>query len=175
MRKENSVELAKEFLRRKFDGSEYFSDKPYEKEYRYEHSVRVANIGKYIAEKEGLDAEAMVVACLLHDISYCGKFKDSEDYRNHGRYSAKIARPFLEELGFEPDVIEDICYGIAIHADDKADFDGKRTAFALTVGDADNIDRFDAYRIFENLKWIKDDEMSIDVKRGHTEKPLRNS
>ena len=56
MRKENSVELAKEFLRRKFDGSEYFSDKPYEKEYRYEHSVRVANIGKYIAEKEGLDA-----------------------------------------------------------------------------------------------------------------------
>ena len=172
MRKENSVELAKEFLRRKFDGSEYFSDKPSEKEYRYEHSVRVANIGKYIAEKEGLDAEAMFVACLLHDISYCGKFKDSEDYRNHGRYSAKIARPFLEELGFEPDVIEDICYGIAIHVDDKADFDGKRTAFALTVGDADNIDRFDAYRIFENLKWIKYDEMSIDEKRGHTEKTI---
>lgn len=105
MRKENSVELAKEFLRRKFDGSEYFSDKPSEKEYRYEHSVRVANIGKYIAEKEGLDAEAMVVACLLHDISYCGKFKDSEDYRNHGRYSAKLRARFLRSLALNPTLL----------------------------------------------------------------------
>ena len=56
MRKENSVELAKEFLRRKFDGSEYFSDKPYEKEYRYEHSVRVANIGNLIFNKYVLRA-----------------------------------------------------------------------------------------------------------------------
>ena len=172
MRKENCVKLAKEFLRDKFDGGEYFSDKPSEKEYRYEHSIRVANIGRYIAEKEGLDAGAMAVACLLHDVSYCGTFKDREDYRNHGRYSAKIARPFLKELGFEPDVIEDICYGIAIHVDDKADFDGERTAFALTVGDADNIDRFDAYRIFENLKWVKYDEMSIEEKREHTEKAI---
>lgn len=172
MRKENCVKLAKEFLRDKFDGSEYFSDKPSEKEYRYEHSIRVANIGRYIAEKEGLDAEAMAVACLLHDVSYCGTFKNREDYRNHGRYSSKIARPFLEELGFEPDVIEDICYGIAIHVDDKADFDGKRTAFSLTVGDADNIDRFDAYRIFENLKLVKYDEMSIEEKRKHVEKTI---
>ena len=172
MRKENCVKLAKEFLRDKFDGGEYFSDKPSEKEYRYEHPIRVANIGRYIAEKEGLDAEAMAVACLLHDVPYCGTFKDREDYRNHGRYSAKIARPFLKELGFEPDVMEDICYGIAIHVDDKADFDGERTAFALTVGDADNIDRFDAYRIFENLKWVKYDEMSIEEKREHTEKAI---
>ena len=35
--------------------------------------------------------------------------------------------------------------------DDKADFDGERTQFALSVGDADNIDRFDAYRIHETL------------------------
>ncbi|MGN0628006.1 MAG: HD domain-containing protein [Oscillospiraceae bacterium] len=164
--------LTEKFLRDKFDNSEYFSDKPPEREYRYEHSIRVANIGKYIAEKEGLDAEAMAVACLLHDVSYCTTFKDREDYRNHGRYSAKIARPFLVELGLEQDVIDDICYGIAIHVDDKADFEGERTAFALTVGDADNIDRFDAYRIFENLKWIKYDEMSMEEKLEHTEKTI---
>lgn len=172
MRKENCIMLTKRFLRNKLDNSEYFSDKPSEREYRYEHSVRVANIGKHIAEKEGLDAEAMAVACLLHDVSYCMTFKDHEDYQNHGRYSAKIARPFLGELGFEPDVIGDICYGIAIHVDDKADFDGERTAFALTVGDADNIDRFDAYRIFENLKWIKYDEMGMEEKLEHTEKTI---
>ena len=172
MRDKNCVKLAEDFLKRKFEESEYFADKKSEKDYRFEHSVRVANIGKEIAEKEGMDSDAMVIACLLHDISYINEFKTREEARNHGRYSAKIARPFLEEIGMEPETIEDICYGIAIHVDDEADFPGKRTVFAQTVGDADNIDRFDAYRIFENLKWVKYDEMSIFEKREHCEKVL---
>lgn len=164
------IKLTEEFLKRKFDESNYFSDKTAEKDYRFEHSIRVANIGKIIAEKEGMDSEAMVIACLLHDISYCNEFESREDARNHGRYSAKIARPFLEEIGIEPEIAEEICYGIAIHVDDEADFPGKRTAFSMTVGDADNIDRFDAYRIFENLKWVKYDEMNIEEKKNHCEK-----
>ena len=172
MRDKNCVQLTTEFLEKKFDESEYFTDKKSEKDYRFEHSVRVANIGKEIAEKEGMDSDAMVIACLLHDISYINEFKTREEARNHGRYSAKIARPFLEKIGMEPEVIEDICYGIAIHVDDKADFPGERTVFAQTVGDADNIDRFDAYRIFENLKWVKYDEMSLFEKREHCEKVL---
>ncbi len=172
MRAENCVQRAEEFLKRKLDESEYFADKKAEKDYRFEHSVRVANIGKEIAEKEGMDSDAMVIACLLHDISYINEFRTREEARNHGRYSAKIARPFLEEIGIEPEVIEDICYGIAIHVDDEADFPGKRTIFAQTVGDADNIDRFDVYRIFENLKWVKYDEMNIGEKREHCEKVL---
>lgn len=173
MREKNCVKLAEDFLKRKFTESEYFSDKKSEKDYRFEHSIRVANIGKEIAEKEGMDSDAMVIACLLHDISYINEFKTREKARNHGRYSAKIARPFLEEIGIEPEVIEDICYGIAIHVDDEADFPGERTKFALSIGDADNIDRFDAYRIFENLKWAKYDEMSIDEKKEHCEKVLK--
>ena len=172
MRAENCVELTMDFLNKKFDESEYFSDKKSEKDYRFEHSVRVANIGKEIAEKEELDSDAMVIACLLHDISYINEFKTREEARNHGRYSAKIARPFLEEIGMEQEIIEDICYGIAIHVDDEADFPGKRTKFALSIGDADNIDRFDVYRIFENLKWVKYDEMSIAEKTEHCKKVL---
>ena len=172
MRDKNCVKLTQDFLKRKFDESKYFSDKKAEKDYRFEHSVRVANIGKIIAEKEGMDTEAMVIACLLHDISYINEFKTREEARNHGRYSAKIARPFLEEIGMESEIIEDICYGIAIHVDDEADFPGKRTKFALSIGDADNIDRFDVYRIFENLKWVKYDEMSIAEKKEHCKKVL---
>ncbi|MBR3953389.1 MAG: HD domain-containing protein [Oscillospiraceae bacterium] len=173
MRDKNCVKLTEEFLKRKFDESEYFLDKGAEKDYRFEHSIRVANIGKEIAEKEEMDSEAMVIACLLHDISYINKFESREEARNHGRYSARIARPFLEEIGIEPETIEEICYGIAIHVDDEADFPGERTIFAQTVGDADNIDRFDAYRIFENLKWVKYDEMNLDEKREHCEKLLK--
>nr|WP_255810122.1 hypothetical protein [Treponema denticola] len=93
----------------------------------------------------------MIIACLLHDVSYCEEFCGKEDWLNHGRNAAKISYPFLKELGLPEDRINDICYGIAIHVDDKADFEGERTPFALTVGDADNIDRFDVYRIYETL------------------------
>ena len=51
MREKNCVKLTEEFLKRKFNESEYFADKKSEKDYRFEHSVRVANIGKEIAEK----------------------------------------------------------------------------------------------------------------------------
>ena len=120
-------------------------------EYRIEHSYRVAHIGAEIAKEEGFDAEKIILACLLHDIGYSIDFEDKEDYRNHGRYGAKIARPFLRSLGFSEEDTNEMCYGIAIHVDDKADFAGERTPLALTVGDADNIDRFDAYRLYEGL------------------------
>ena len=62
MRDKNCIELTKEFLKKKFDESEYFADKKTEKDYRFEHSIRVANIGKIIAEKEGMDVDAMIIA-----------------------------------------------------------------------------------------------------------------
>ena len=131
-------------------------------EYRFEHSWRVANIGRIIAKNEGFDEEKMVVACLLHDVGYARELKDSEDYKNHGRYGAQIARPFLHELGYSKAEVEEICYGIAIHVDDKADFEFERTSFAMSVGDADNIDRFDAYRLYENLHFA--DYMNLPLK-----------
>ena len=62
------------------------------------------------------------------------------------------------------DRINEICYGIAIHVDDKADFEWERTPFAELVGCADNIDRFDAYRIYEGLQYRKFSEMPFAEK-----------
>jgi Predicted HD superfamily hydrolase len=150
MLKQDLIQRTEEFLRRRFDSASYFASYPDAKAYRLGHTYRVANIGHEIALKEGLDETEMVIACLLHDISYCEEFQEN-GWIEHGRRSAQIARPFLIELGIAENRINDICYGIAIHVDDKADFPGEKTAFALSVGDADNIDRFDAYRIHEAL------------------------
>ena len=141
-------------------------------EYRIEHSFRVANIGAEIASAEGFDVEKTVVACLLHDIGYSVDFKSKEDYRNHGRYGAKIARPFLLSLGFSAEDTEEMCYGIAIHVDDEADFEGERTPFALTVGDADNIDRFGAYRLYEGLHFADYMNLPLDAQTEHAQKTL---
>lgn len=162
------------FLKEIFENSEFLNAHPSDKEYRLQHSYRVANIGKQIAEAEGFDVTETVIACLLHDISYCETFSDFEkDWKNHGRSAARIARPFLEGLGLETERINDICYGIAIHVDDEADFEWERTPFAETVGDADNIDRFDVYRIYETLQHCKFSEMSFAEKQDKVDSMLQ--
>ncbi|BCJ94443.1 metal-dependent phosphohydrolase [Anaerocolumna cellulosilytica] len=161
------IEKTEEFLRKTFEDSNYFVLNQSEKNYRLEHSYRVANIVKKIAQKEGLDEEGLVIAGLLHDISYCDKFDNEEDWKNHGRKSARIARRFLEEIGMDSNRIQEICYGIAIHVDDEADFEGKKTPFSISVGDADNIDRFDVYRIYETLQVDKFSEMGLLEKREY--------
>lgn len=167
------IQKAEQFLKETLVNNPYYDSKPADREYRLEHSYRVANIGKWIAMQEGFDVTETVIACLLHDISYGTKFTDG-DWANHGRDSARIARPFLAELGFPEDRIQDMCYGIAIHVDDKADFEGERTPFAETVGDADNLDRFDAYRIYDALHYRNFKEMSLEQKKEFVASTLQN-
>lgn len=158
------VERTERFLKETFQNSTYFAAHRSEMDYRLEHSYRVANIAKKIAQEEGMDVEGMVIAGLLHDVAYCEEFEGEAGWLNHGRNSAQIARPFLVDLGLSDELVQEICYGIAIHVDDKADFPGEKTAFAETVGDADNIDRFDAYRIYEGLQYTKLSELSLEEK-----------
>lgn len=168
------VRLTEAFLRKTMEDSAYLRDKPAERDYRVEHSYRVANIGRRIALAEGFDPQEMTIACLLHDIAYCQPMETREERREHGRASARLARPFLATLGLPEDRVEDICFGIAIHVDDHADFEGVRTAFAETVSDADNIDRFDAYRIYEGLDYAGFRELPLAEKRGHVASTLEN-
>ena len=171
MLKQEWIIKTEKFLRSRFDAASYLNLHPDAKAYRLEHTYRVANIGKQIALQEGFDETELVIACLLHDVSYCEDFGE-DGWKEHGRHSAVIARPFLKELGMAEDRINDICYGIAIHVDDKADFEGERTAFALSVGDADNIDRFDAYRIHETLCNDNFLEMGFEEKLEYASKRL---
>ena len=159
------INKTEKYLSETFAQSEYLQKNPTERNYRLEHSYRVANIAKVIAEAEGFNVTYAVIAGLLHDIAYCEEMVTREDRLNHGRRSAAIARPFLESLGLSADAVNEICYGIAIHVDDCADFEWERTPFCETVGDADNIDRFDAYRIYETLEYLKFSEMSLTEKK----------
>ena len=167
------VSKAESFLKETFAASSYLQAYPFWRDYRLEHSYRVANIAKMIAEKEGFDVTQAVIAGLLHDIAYCEEMVTDEDRMNHGRRGAEIARPFLEELGISPDAVNEICYGIAIHVDDTSSFEWERTPFSETVGDADNIDRFDAYRIYDTLRWQKFNELSLAEKKEKVSATLK--
>lgn len=149
---EKDTKRTLDFLEEEFERSEYMSANPKDKRYRLEHTMRVANIGRQIARGEGFEEEALVIGCLLHDLSYVETFHAEDDWLNHGRRAAELARPFLKTLELSPGQIDEICYGIAIHVDDQADFPGERSPLAVSIGDCDNIDRFDVYRIHETLK-----------------------
>lgn len=109
-------------------------------DYRWYHTLRVANYGKVIAEGEGADIELVVVACLLHDMAVF----DPGSGRDHGRIAAELSRPILESVGYTPEQVENICYSIASHVDVKDPV----TIEARVVTDADNVDRFGAYRAY---------------------------
>jgi uncharacterized protein len=138
---------AVEFLRGKLNSSDKVDE--VEKKYRFEHSMRVASIARTVAEKEGHDVFVVTVAAILHDV---GKF-DTEVNVEHGRVSANCALPFLEGLGLDERVVRDIHFCIASHVDGSAGYDYEDIPEAETVSDADNIDRFGVYRIYQSLTW----------------------
>lgn len=150
------------FLKKRFGECGYFREHPTDGAYRLEHSLRVARLCRQIARESGMDPEAACIAGLLHDVAYATDSPEGCDWKEHGRDGARIARPFLETLGLDGETVEDICYGIAIHVDDQADFEGRRTPFTETVGDADNIDRFDVFRIYDDLRFKNFYEMLLE-------------
>lgn len=116
--------------------------------YRWNHTLRVAQFGKVIAENEAADVELVVAACLLHDVAWFDTGADQS--REHGRIGAEKIRPFLESLGYTPEQIENICYAVSTHVD----VDNPTSLEARILSDADNVDRYGPYRI---LQWCYSD------------------
>lgn len=118
-------------------------DEYHDPKYRWEHTLRVCNYGKIIAEEEGADVGVVVAACLLHDIAHF----EPGVYKDHGRVGANMSKPLLEQLDFSAEQLDNICYSIAVHVDGEAGYEHEETLEAKCVSDADNIDRFSALRI----------------------------
>lgn len=167
-----NIEKTLTFLQTTFDESSYLPNNQSEKKYRLEHTMRTANIAKTLAEAEGLHVEGLVIALLLHDVSYALEFQSQADWKNHGRTSAAMAKTFVNSLDLPTEVKQDILYGIAIHVDDEADFEGTKNTFALSVSDADNIDRFDVYRLYDLLKSNQIETLSISDQLAFVEQQL---
>ena len=168
MLKTERIEKVLEVLEQEFENGRGF-DHDWQRYYRKEHSLRVAAIGAYIAREEGMDEEEMICACLLHDAAYFRGFKDRQEWIDHGRNSAKIAKPIYESLGFSQSQVEEMCFGIATHVDEEKDFPRPWTVFERTIRNADDIDRYDVYRLYETLQTAKFEEMALETKIGFLE------
>lgn len=145
----NRIEKTKEFLLQQF---QTYGAEEVVWRYRYEHTLRVAAIGKTIAVQEGFDRESVELSCLLHDIGYI-RCKTQEDFEHHGKLSAEIAAQFLPTLDLDKATIDSICYALLVHSEEESEHPRPCTAQEATVTDADNIDRFDALRMADTLTY----------------------
>lgn len=148
--------------------------------YRFEHCLRVARIGRIVADGEGFDPDVLALGCLLHDV---GKF-DADKAVDHGRAGALVADDFLRSIGLIDAEREQIVQGIAMHTDGlwnpRTDdqgtdrnaagrpyltFTAEPTLLARSIGECDNIDRFGAYRVYDTMSYVDFLAMSTDKQR----------
>lgn len=121
----------------------------YDMLYRYEHTLRVAAVGRRIAEEEGLPKVPLMMACLLHDVGY-PECASMEEWAHHAEIGARIAELYLKQIGFDERMAGSICKAVLIH--DREELSGDEACsdaapFELSVRDADDIDRFDVMRM----------------------------
>ena len=159
---------ALDFLRERFLSSDAMDAAA--RSYRFRHTLRVAELGRRIARAEGLSEDALVVGCLLHDLAYSEVMPDEAAWRGHGRRSAALARPFVETLALPDADREALLFGIAIHVDDVSCFPGERSPLACSIGDCDNLDRFDVYRVYEQLERVGFSTLDADAQRAFVAK-----
>lgn len=159
---------ALDFLRERFLSSDAMDAAA--RSYRFRHTLRVAELGRRIARAEGLSEDALVVGCLLHDLVYSEVMPDEAAWRGHGKRSAALARPFVETLALPDADREALLFGIAIHVDDVSGFPGERSPLACSIGDCDNLDRFDVYRVYEQLERVGFSTLDADAQRAFVAK-----
>lgn len=159
---------ALDFLRERFLSSDAMDAAA--RSYRFRHTLRVAELGRRIARAEGLSEDALVVGCLLHDLAYSEVMPDEAAWCGHGRRSAALARPFVETLALPDADREALLFGIAIHVDDVSGFPGERSPLACSIGDCDNLDRFDVYRVYEQLERVGFSTLDADAQRAFVAK-----
>lgn len=159
---------ALDFLRERFLSSDAMDAAA--RSYRFRHTLRVAELGRRIARAEGLSEDALVVGCLLHDLAYSEVMPDEAAWRGHGRRSAALARPFVETLALPDADREALLFGIAIHVDDVSGFPGERSPLACSIGDCDNLDRFDVYRVYKQLERVGFSTLDADAQRAFVAK-----
>ena len=78
----------------------------------YEHSYRIYQLARKIAEGMGYDDEVLHAACFLHDI---------EMSSGHPKSSADKARAILGETGFAPGKIDTVYQAILNHMPNEGD------------------------------------------------------
>lgn len=80
-------------------------------DYRWQHTLGVAQYATDIAAAEGADHEVVLLAALFHDSCYF-----DPGYQEHCAAGAQLVRQFLSERGADPVLVERVAVAVRDHA-----------------------------------------------------------
>lgn len=107
---------------------------------RFEHTMRVYRWAIKLQSKLGGDLDVIVLAALLHDIGW-----DVSGERDHAEVGAELAVEYLDSIGVDANIIQQVGEIIMIHED--KDSDRELSLEAKIVMDADLLDEVGAISI----------------------------
>ncbi len=124
--KRPDYKLIYQFVRDKFNKTNYFRHGPFDETY---YTLRVYESAREIIKKlnRTVKKEQVLVAAILHDVgkiklktskvfnSYDVLENASEEWYRHPKLGVPIAKRFLKKLGHSPEFIEEVAYLIEHH------------------------------------------------------------
>ena len=115
----------------------------------FDHSLRVYQLGEWLAQLEGADIEIVRVAALLHDS--CGSSPTSDLRQEHHLASAEFAEQVLTGEGWQKDRIEAVLHCIRAHRFRSTE--QPQTIEAKVLFDADKLDVIGAIGIARTIAY----------------------
>jgi len=117
-----------------------------------EHAMRVHNTALKLAKGENVDIDVVKIAAILHDIGGKKERIDPSGKTDHAFESAKLAKPFLKNLGLPEDKIQHILDCIITHR--YRTENRPKTKEAQIVFDADKLETIGATGIARIFIWV---------------------
>lgn len=90
---------------------EYVRKELEEGSHGFDHVLRVVNLAFHIGTLEGADMNILMPAAYLHDIAR----KYERNGVDHAKLGAKMAKKFLERIGYPKEKISHISHAIEVH------------------------------------------------------------
>ncbi|AHF80147.1 HD domain-containing protein [Thermococcus paralvinellae] len=132
----------------------------------FSHTERVLALCMHIGEKEDADLEVLALAALLHDIARPLESKGKID--DHAKEGAKIAKRFLEGLGYEK--ADQVAHAIEAHRFSRPP--EPQTLEAKILSDADKLDAIGAIGIARVFMYSGEHGRSIEYSLKHFEEKI---
>ena len=132
----------------------------------FSHVQRVLNLCMHIGKKEGADLEVLALAALLHDIAR--PLEDRGKIEDHALESAKIAKRFLEGIGYPK--AEEVAHAIEAHRFSRPP--EPRTLEAKILSDADKLDAIGAIGIARVFMYSGEHGRDVEASLRHFEEKI---